>query len=134
MAVARSRTSSIWLKTVNLVVATRHDGPHMRFDVQGRWQHGDALKLAYMVKAVLQKLRQDHALIDLRRVDTPPDADGKFLICDRLRRALAPKIKVSLVASSSLVDVDAVPEGLPHCPDIALFRAENEALDWLNLR
>src|SRR4051794_25103909 len=24
---------------MNLVVASRHDGPHMRFDVQGRWQN-----------------------------------------------------------------------------------------------
>ena len=79
---------------MNLVVASRHDGPHMRFDVEGRWRNGDALKLAYMVKAAVARLRQDHVLIDLSKVATPPDADGKFQICDRLRRALAPKTKV----------------------------------------
>jgi hypothetical protein len=106
----------------------------MRFDVEGRWRNGDALKLAYMVKAAVARLRQDHVLIDLRRVATPPDAEGKFLICDRLRRALAPKTKVVLVATSELVDTDGVPPGLANCPDIALFDAEGDALDWLSLK
>jgi hypothetical protein len=105
----------------------------MRFDVEGRWRNGDALKLAYMVKAAVARLRQDHVLIDLRRVDTPPDAEGKFLICDRLRRALAPKTRVVLVATAELVDTDCVPDGLSHCPDIALFGAERDALNWLSL-
>jgi hypothetical protein len=103
----------------------------MRFDVEGRWQNGDALKLAYMVKAAVQRLRQDHVLIDLRRVAAPPDAEGKFLICDRLRRALAPKTRVVLVAAPELVDTEVVPPGLPQCPDIALFGGERDALDWL---
>ncbi len=119
---------------MNLVVASRQDGLHMRFDVEGRWRNGDALKLAYMVKAAVSRLRQDHVLIDLRRVDTPPDADGKFLICDRLRRALAPKTRVVLVATPELVDTEYVSRGLSHCPDIALFGAEPEALDWLSLQ
>ncbi|HSV35846.1 MAG TPA: hypothetical protein VLI46_09825 [Ramlibacter sp.] len=119
---------------MNLVVASRHDNAHMRFDVEGRWRNGDALKLAYMVKAAVARLRQDHVLIDLRRVATPPDADGKFLICDRLRRALAPKTRVVLVATPGLVDPECVPGGLPHCPDIALFGAEGEALHWLSLQ
>lgn len=106
----------------------------MRFDVQGRWGNGDALKLAYMVKAAVARLRQDHVLIDLRRVDTPPDAQGKFLICDRLRRALTHKTKVVLVAATELVDTEDVPHGLPLCPDIALFDAEPDALHWLGLR
>jgi hypothetical protein len=106
----------------------------MRFDVEGRWRNGDALKLAYMVKAAVARLRQDHVLIDLRRVDTPPDAEGKFLICDRLRRALAPKMRVVLVAMPELVDTDVVPKGMSHCPDIALFPAERDALHWLNLQ
>lgn len=118
---------------MNLLVASRHDGLHMRFDVEGRWQNGDALKLAYMVKAAAARLRQDHVLIDLRRVDTPPDAQGKFLICDRLRRALAPKTRVVLVATPELVDTQVVPAGLAHCPDIALFPAERDALNWLSL-
>ena len=105
----------------------------MRFDVEGAWRNGDALKLAYMVKAAVARLRQDHVLIDLRRVDTPPEAEGKFLICDRLRRALTPKTKVVLVATAELVDDDAAPATLGHCPNIALFGAEREAIDWLSL-
>ncbi|MCM2251716.1 MAG: hypothetical protein NDJ19_05115 [Ramlibacter sp.] len=103
----------------------------MRFDVEGRWSNGDALKLAYMVKAAVARMRQDHVLIDLRRVATPPGAEGKFLICDRLRRALTHHTKVVLLAATDLVDNDAVPQGLPMCPDIALFDAERDALDWL---
>ena len=122
------------LSPMNLVVASRNDGPHMRFDVEGRWRNGDALKLAYMVKAAVARLRLDHVVIDLRRVATPPGADGKFLICDRLRRALTPKTKVVLLAPSDLVDGDAVAGSLAECPDIALFGAEREALDWLSLR
>jgi hypothetical protein len=106
----------------------------MRFDVEGRWRNGDALKLAYMVKAAVARLRQDHVLIDLRRVATPPDAQGKFLICDRLRRALAPSIKVGLVATPDLVDTDLLTPGQAYCPDIALFNAEGDALDWLRLQ
>lgn len=119
---------------MNLVVAARQDRRHMRFDVEGRWHNGDALKLAYMVKAAVTRMRQDHVLIDLRRVATPPDAEGKFLICDRLRRALAPKTRVVLVGAPELVDNEVVPEGLPHCPDIALFVAEPDALHWLSLQ
>lgn len=106
----------------------------MRFDVEGRWSNGDALKLAYMVKAAVARLRQDHVLIDLRRVATPPEAEGKFLICDRLRRALTPNTKVVLVATPDLVDTDGLPPGQSHRPDIALFNAEREALDWLSLQ
>jgi hypothetical protein len=116
---------------MNLVVASRHDGMHMRFDVEGRWRSGDALKLAYMVKAAVARLRQDHVLIDLRRVATPPDAEGKFLICDRLRRALTPNTRVVLVATPELVDTECMPDRLSHSPDIALFGAEHDALSWL---
>jgi hypothetical protein len=106
----------------------------MRFDVEGRWSNGDALKLAYMVKAAVARQRQDHVLIDLRRVATPPEAQGKFLICDRLRRALTHKTRVVLVGATELVDTDLVPEGLPLCPDIARFDAEPDALHWLGLQ
>jgi hypothetical protein len=119
---------------MNLLVASRQDGLHMRFDVEGRWRNGDALKLAYMVKAAISRLRQDHVLIDLSRVATPPDAEGKFLICDRLRRALAPKVKVVLVATPELVDTESARQGLAQSPDIVLFNAEREALDWLRLQ
>ena len=118
---------------MNLVVASRHNARHVRFDVEGRWANGDALKLAYMVKAAVARMRNDQVLIDLRRVDTPPDADGKFLICDRLRRALAPTIRVGLVAPAELVD-EAYLNGLPLCADIALFDAEPEAVRWLGRR
>jgi hypothetical protein len=119
---------------MNLVVASRHDDVHMRFEVEGRWRNGDALKLAYMVKAAVARRRLDHVLIDLRRVATPPEAEGKFLICDRLRRALTHKTRVVLVAATGLVDNDEVPSGLPLCPDIALFDAEPAALHWLGLQ
>ncbi|MEO5671432.1 MAG: hypothetical protein ABIR26_12125 [Ramlibacter sp.] len=119
---------------MNLSVASRHDGPHMRFDVEGRWRSGDALKLAYMVKAAVARLRLDRVVIDLRRVAAPPDAEGKFLICDRLRRALTPKTKVVVLAASDLVDADNVPTSPQECPSIALFGGEREALDWLSLR
>jgi hypothetical protein len=118
---------------MNLVVASRHNGRHVRFDVEGRWANGDALKLAYMVKAALARMRQDQVLIDLRRVATPPDADGKFLICDRLRRALAPTVRVGVVATEDLVDTE-VPGSLSQCADIALFAAEPEAVRWLSGR
>ena len=116
---------------MNLVVASRQNGPLMRFDVEGRWRNGDALKLAYMVKAALARLKQDHALIDLRRVATPPDAEGKFLICDRLRRALAPNARVGLIAQRDLVDSDEHTD-YQQCPEIALFGAEGDAIDWLS--
>jgi hypothetical protein len=132
--VALSRHTFKLREFMNLVVASRHDGVHMRFDVEGRWQNGDALKLAYMVKAAVARLRQDHVLIDLRRVAAPPDAQGKFLICDRLRRALTPNTRVVLVAAEELVDTECVPGGLPHCPDIALFGGERDALNWLTLQ
>jgi hypothetical protein len=119
---------------MNLVVASRHDDMHMRFDVEGRWRNGDALKLAYMVKAAVARLRLDHVLIDLRRVATPPEAQGKFLICDRLRRALTPGTRVVLVVTPDLVDTDVVLSGRAQCPDIALFNAERDALDWLSLQ
>jgi hypothetical protein len=119
---------------MNLVVAAKPDGALMRFDVQGPWHSGDALKLAYLIKAKLARVRKDQVLLDLRRVNTPPDAQGKFLICDRLRRALAPSMRVGLVGAAELIDSDAVSLDLAHCPDIALFGAETEALQWLQLR
>ncbi|MES2634324.1 MAG: hypothetical protein V4669_15235 [Pseudomonadota bacterium] len=114
---------------MNLVVATRHTGPHMRFDVEGRWQNGDALKLAYMIKAAAARLKLDSVIIDLRRVVTPPNAQGKFLICDRLRRALTMNTRVGVVALPELVDCEA--PTLEQCPDVARFDAEADALHWL---
>jgi hypothetical protein len=111
---------------MNLVVASRHNDRHVRFDVEGRWANGDALKLAYMVKAAVARMRQDQA--------AGPQAEGKFLICDRLRRALAPTIRVGLVADEELVDEDGAAAGLAQCADIALFAGEPEAVRWLSGR
>jgi hypothetical protein len=123
MAVARSLR-------MKLVVASRHEAPLVRFAVEGPWQNGDALKLAYFIKAAMARAREDHVLLDLRRVKTPPDADGKFLICDRLRRALYPNMRIGLVSDPELVETEHVPEDL-QCADVAVFRAEPEALRWL---
>ena len=118
---------------MNLHVTSRTDGPHMRFDAEGPWHNGDALKLAYMVKAAVARQRQDHVLIDLRQVRTPPEAQGRFLICDRLRRALAPKTRVGVVASPELVDA-AQPADGQQSPEVVLFDSEPAALDWLGVR
>ncbi len=103
----------------------------MRFSVEGRWRDGDALKLAYFIKAAISRVRQHHVLLDLRGVKRAPDAGGKFLICDRLRRALNPAIRVGLVGTAELVDGTGAPEGLADTPAIALFGGETEALHWL---
>ncbi|MBE7942086.1 MULTISPECIES: hypothetical protein [Ramlibacter] len=116
---------------MNLVVAARHEGPLVRFHVEGRWQSGDALKLAYFIKAAASRVRGDQLLIDLTGVRTPPGVQEKFLICDRLRRALTPKMRVGLVTPEDLVDGSELPAPLVGCPDIALFPAEPEARAWL---
>jgi hypothetical protein len=118
---------------MNLVVAAKHDGALMRFDVEGPWGSGDALKLAFLIKAKLARVRKDQVLLDLRRVNTPPDSQGKFLICDRLRRALAPNMRVGLLGAAELIDNETSTLDPAHCPDIALFGAETDAMQWLNL-
>jgi hypothetical protein len=115
---------------MNLVVAARHESPVMRFVVEGPWRSGDALKLAYFIKAAVSRVRGENILVDLRRVKTPPDADGKFLICDRLRRAMYPHVRIGLVSPPELVEPELLPDGL-HCADVAVFGAEHEALRWL---
>ena len=102
----------------------------MRFAVEGPWQNGDALKLAYFIKAAVARVRGEHVLVDLRRVKTPPDAEGKFLICDRLRRAMYPHVRIGLVTDPDLVEHDDLPDDL-HCAEVAVFSAEREALRWL---
>lgn len=115
---------------MNLVVAARHESPLMRFVVEGPWRSGDALKLAYFIKAAVSRARGEHVLVDLRRVKTPPDAEGKFLICDRLRRAMYPHVRIGLVSPPELVEPESAPDGLQGA-DVAVFRAEHEALRWL---
>jgi len=119
---------------MNLVVAAKNDGRLMRFEVEGPWRSGDALKLAYLIKAKLAHVRKDQVLVDLRGVKTPPDAQGKFLICDRLRRALTPNLRVGVLGGAELIDDDSAVGNLGDCPDIATFGAEGDALQWLGLR
>src|SRR5207249_2274582 len=115
---------------MNLVVAARHESPLMRFVVEGPWQSGDALKLAYFIKAAMARVREERVLVDLRRVKTPADADGKFLIRDRLRRAMYPHMRIGLVTDPALVGSEELPDDL-HCAEVAIFSAEPEALRWL---
>ena len=115
---------------MNLVVAARHESPLMRFVVEGPWSNGDALKLAYFIKAAVSRVKEEHVLVDLRRVKTPPGADGKFLICDRLRRAMQPHMRIGLVTTPGLIEADPAPEDM-HCAHVAVFRGEPEALHWL---
>ena len=115
---------------MNLVVAARHESPLMRFVVEGRWQTGDALKLAYFIKAAVARAREERVLVDLRRVRSAPDAQGPFLICDRLRRAMYPNVRIGLITEPELVSQD-VPADPLRCADVAVFSAEGEALRWL---
>lgn len=105
----------------------------MRFVVEGPWQSGDALKLAYFIKAAIARVREENVLVDLSRVQTPPHARGKFLICDRLRRAMSPHVRIGLVGDPELVEADRLPANM-HCAEVAVFRAEPEALRWLGGR
>jgi hypothetical protein len=43
-------------------------------------------------------------------------------------------VKVVLVAMPELVDTESARQGLAQSPDIVLFNAEREALDWLRLQ
>ena len=116
---------------MNLVVAARHESPLMRFVVEGPWEDGDALKLAYFIKAAIARVREEKVLLDLRRVKTRPGSQGKFLICDRLRRALYPHVRIGLVTPPELVEpiAPAANDGA----DVAVFSAEHEALRWLRV-
>ncbi|MEJ6023347.1 hypothetical protein [Ramlibacter sp. PS4R-6] len=116
---------------MNLVVASRHETPLMRFVVEGPWEDGDALKLAYFIKAAIARVREERVLLDLRRVKTPPGSQGKFLICDRLRRALYPHVRIGLVTPPELVE--PVPPAANDGADVAVFSAEHEALRWLRV-
>lgn len=121
---------ALW-SAMNLVVASRQTGPLIRFDVEGRWRDGDALKLAYLIKAAVTRVRQDHVLIDLRRVAAPPGAQGKFQICDRLRRALNANMRIGVIARRDLVDADE-PGAFQQCPEIGRFDGEGAAIKWLS--
>ena len=49
---------------MNLIVSTRTEAKHLRFEVDGRWQYGDALQLAYLVKAAQGRASLDRFLIE----------------------------------------------------------------------
>src|SRR5438132_6942299 len=92
---------------MNLIVSTRVENQHLRFEVRGLWQFNDALSLAYQVKAAAQRAEMDRVLIDLRDVQPAPGVHGKFLVCDRLRRALPPTMMVALVSPLDGLDLEA---------------------------
>lgn len=117
---------------MNLVVAARHESPLMRFVVEGPWGTGDALKLAYFIKAAVARRREERVLVDLRRVKTPPGSEGKFLICDRLRRAMYPHVRIGLITEPDLVEAETLPDDM-NCAEVAVFSAERDALRWLRL-
>ncbi len=123
---------------MSLIIATRHALNHLRFDVEGKWNYGDALNLAYAIKAATQRAKADRVLADLRRVRTPEGLAARFLICDRLRRAMTAPGRVALVCADGLIDDDAEPAGTQAgAPgraagvQIARFNAEGPALQWL---
>ena len=115
---------------MNLIVSTRTETKHLRFEVVGRWQYGDALQLAYLVKAAQSRAMLDRFLIDLRRVTTEQGNTEKFLVCDRLIRVFQPPVRVALVGDASMMDSDAVTVAAD-APTIAVFAREGDALSWL---
>lgn len=116
---------------MNLIVATRTEPRHIRFEVDGRWRYGDALKLAYLIKAAQGRASMDRFLVDLRRVSSEPDSDEKFMVCDRLLRLFQPPVRVALVGDSSLIDSDTAVKVSAAAPRIAIFVRERDALTWL---
>jgi hypothetical protein len=115
---------------MNLIVATRIEPRHIRFEVDGRWTYGDALQLAYVVKAAQARAALDRFLIDLRRVTSEPGSDEKFMLCEGLQRVFRPPVRLALVGDATLIDRDAVT--VPgQGPRIAIFVREREALAWL---
>lgn len=116
---------------MNLIVSTRTESRHIRFEVQGRWQYGDALKLAYLVKAAQARASLDRMLIDFRRVMSETGNDEKFQLCDRMLRVFAPPVKVALVGDATLIDADAVATPGADAPAIAIFVREGDAINWL---
>ncbi|GAC1603492.1 MAG: hypothetical protein NVS3B2_08010 [Ramlibacter sp.] len=116
---------------MNLIVSTRTESRHLRFEVDGRWTYGDALKLAYLLKAAQGRASLDRFLLDLRRVTSDPASDEKFLVCDRLRRLFQPPVRIALVCDATLIDSDTAAHVTPDTARIAVFVREREALAWL---
>lgn len=116
---------------MTLIVATRTEPKHLRFEVDGRWAYGDALQLAYLIKAAQGRASIDRFLVDLRRVTSEPDSDEKFMVCDRLLRVFQPPVRVALVGDSTLIDSDTAVTVSADAPRMAVFVREREALAWL---
>ena len=116
---------------MNLIVTTRQEPHYLRFEVEGRWQHGGALKLAYLIKAAQGRLAVDRFLIDLNRVTGESGSEERFLVCDRLLRVFQPPARVALVGDAALVDSDTAVTVGANVPSIALFLHEREGLAWL---
>ena len=116
---------------MNLIVSTRTETKHLRFEVTGRWQYGDALQLAYLVKAAQARAALDRFLIDLRRIAPGAGSTEKFMVCDRLVRVFAAPVKIALVGDATLIDADGAVNISPDAPTIAVFVREGDALNWL---
>jgi hypothetical protein len=116
---------------MNLIVATRIETLHIRFEVSGRWRYGDALKLAYMLKSAAARTSLQRFLVDLRGVTSEPDNAEKFLVCDRLLRVFHAPYRIALIGDAALIDSDTAVTVAPDAPSIALFPREGEALNWL---
>jgi hypothetical protein len=116
---------------MNLIVSTRTEAKHLRFEATGRWQYGDALQLAYLVKAAQGRASLDRFLIDLRRVSSEPGSTEKFMVCDRLLRVFAAPVRLALVGDATLIDSDMAGAVTADGPRIAVFVREADALAWL---
>lgn len=130
--VRRGAAQIVWHigPAMNLIVSTRAEDQHLRFEVQGQWQYNDALNLAYQVKAAALRESIDHLLLDMRRLARSPFVQGKFLICDRLRRALPPSMRVALLGPVEMIDVEGRQDPLQ--ARVVLFASERSALLWLD--
>jgi hypothetical protein len=81
------------------------------------------------VKAVGLRENIDKVLVDLRRVAAAGGVQGKFLVMDRLRRALPPSMKVALLGPVDMIDLEARSD--PTVATVVLFAQERSALLWL---
>ena len=116
---------------MNLIVSTRTEARHLRFEVAGAWQYGDALRLAYLVKAAQARASLDRFLVDLRRVSSEPGSSEKFMVCDRLIRVFQAPVRIALVGDATLIDSDTAVTVAADAPTIAVFGREGEAIGWL---
>lgn len=116
---------------MNLIVSTRTEARHLRFEVVGPWQYGDALRLAYLLKAAQSRAALDRFLVDLRRVTSEPGNSEKFMVCDRLIRVFQAPVRIALVGDAALIDSNTAVTVAADAPSIAIFVREADALHWL---